>query len=359
MLALHRWIGLALGLLLLFSGLTGAVLVFMDEVDRALNPSLLTVAPGAASLPLDTLVARVREAAPGCAVTDVVLATVREPGRALLMRLVCDGRLREAAVNPYTGVVLGLRDDTHVVRALFTAHSSLFLGDWGRLVLFAAGIGLIVLGISGLSSHARLRASLRQPIRRHLGTRVFVGDVHRLAGLLAVVFNLVIGASGAWLTWGAVARLIAGGGPRSLAATPARPIALDRALASAARAVPGLEVNWIAFPRNETAPLGFWGRVPDAALYGPFGTIVNLDPDTGEVRSTSDVRTGNWRARATALAVSFHFGNFGGLPVKLLWSTAALLSPLLAGSGALIWWMRRSRGSSRVGLRAAAAAARK
>jgi uncharacterized iron-regulated membrane protein len=39
-LILHRWIGLLVSLLLIIISLTGSLLIFSDELDRAFNPQL-------------------------------------------------------------------------------------------------------------------------------------------------------------------------------------------------------------------------------------------------------------------------------------------------------------------------------
>jgi uncharacterized iron-regulated membrane protein len=39
--------------------------------------------------------------------------------------------------------------------------------------------------------------------------------------------------------------------------------------------------------------------------------------------------------------MGLHIGSFGGLGVKILWSALALSFPLLAITGAIMWWRRR------------------
>ena len=36
-----------------------------------------------------------------------------------------------------------------------------------------------------------------------------------------------------------------------------------------------------------------------------------------------------------------HLGNFGGMPIKILWFTAGLVFPLLFVTGVAMWWNRR------------------
>lgn len=339
MLALHRRLGLAVGLFVLLNSVTGAVLIFSDEVDRLLNPSLLTVVPESERLPLDTLAQRTRTAAPGCTITDMIAGDLKRRDHALLVRLICAGTPREAVVNPYTGAVIGIRDN-YFVKGVFTLHTTLLLNDWGRIALFCIAVAFMTMSLSGAVSHGRLLKTFTNPIARGLAVRPKLSDVHRAIGVVVILFNLVIGASGAWLTSGAVLRLFGGSRP-TLAATPDATIALDSAVASARRALPGFQVNWIAFPRSAAAPVGFWGEVPSAWVYGPYGSIVNLDARTGQVVDVTDVRNAGVSAKLSALAVSLHFGHFGGITIKIVWCLAAFAVTCLAVSGPAMWALRR------------------
>ena len=44
-LKVHRYLGLSVGVLLLFLSLTGSLLVFHDEIDEWFNPQLLRIEP--------------------------------------------------------------------------------------------------------------------------------------------------------------------------------------------------------------------------------------------------------------------------------------------------------------------------
>lgn len=69
----HLWIGLAIGLPLMVVAISGAVLVFEEDLDRALNPAVSYVTPGDRSLPLDDIIARARTAYPAAQLGSVTL----------------------------------------------------------------------------------------------------------------------------------------------------------------------------------------------------------------------------------------------------------------------------------------------
>ncbi|NUQ19568.1 MAG: PepSY domain-containing protein, partial [Gemmatimonadaceae bacterium] len=71
---LHRWLGVAAGVLLVVTGLSGSVLVFRREIDAALNPRLLRAEPAASRVPLQRILNGVRRQYP-----DVPPTRVRMP----------------------------------------------------------------------------------------------------------------------------------------------------------------------------------------------------------------------------------------------------------------------------------------
>src|SRR6476660_1143180 len=103
--SVHRWVGLAASLLLIAVAVSGSALVFENEIDRALNPALYYVTPGAQTLPVETLVARVQAAVPADRPTGGRVA--EKPGLAYEVGLM-SGRL--ATIDPYTGIVRGVRN---------------------------------------------------------------------------------------------------------------------------------------------------------------------------------------------------------------------------------------------------------
>jgi uncharacterized iron-regulated membrane protein len=103
----HLYLTLGTGMFLLVVTATGAALVFHQEIDDALNRATSVVTPGAQTLPLETLVARVASAFPGRTLDDVVIPERRD--RAYQVRMAGEGAVA-ALVDPYTGQILGTRD---------------------------------------------------------------------------------------------------------------------------------------------------------------------------------------------------------------------------------------------------------
>jgi uncharacterized iron-regulated membrane protein len=63
--ALHQWLGLIAGCFILVFFLTGAVIVFRDELNRWENPHLFLVKPQGQRLPYDEIYRKVQAQVPG------------------------------------------------------------------------------------------------------------------------------------------------------------------------------------------------------------------------------------------------------------------------------------------------------
>jgi uncharacterized iron-regulated membrane protein len=68
---IHLYLGLAAGLVITISCLTGALLVFEKELTEAFNHSRYYVQPAGARLPLDKVAALVKEQVPGAGISRI------------------------------------------------------------------------------------------------------------------------------------------------------------------------------------------------------------------------------------------------------------------------------------------------
>src|SRR5687767_15455847 len=67
----HRWLGIVIGVYFVIIGLTGSLLVFGREIDRALNPGLLTMERQGGYRPLSEIVGAFRARYPDAPMTYV------------------------------------------------------------------------------------------------------------------------------------------------------------------------------------------------------------------------------------------------------------------------------------------------
>jgi uncharacterized iron-regulated membrane protein len=110
LLNVHLWVGLAACLLLFMLGLTGAALVFENNLDHVLNASLSYVRPQTQPLPLQHLTAVVAKRFPKARVSALQLSPSSPSTDLADAFVISQGKERnEVFVDQYTGGVLGTR----------------------------------------------------------------------------------------------------------------------------------------------------------------------------------------------------------------------------------------------------------
>lgn len=140
-LIVHRYVGLAMAVFLVVAGVTGALLSFYDELDRALSAELMEVrppSPGARPLDPFELTERVNEQLPqGQKLQSVHFDGEADRALGVWLQLEPD-EWQETFIDPYTGKVLGGRDwgfpqrSSDVMPFVYSLHYSLSLGEVGR-----------------------------------------------------------------------------------------------------------------------------------------------------------------------------------------------------------------------------------
>lgn len=346
----HLVIGVAAGVLMSLTGMTGSLLVFGDEIDRLLNPSLLRVEPDTQRRPLDGVIADLRAAFPDRRIDRIHLADERESSLE-----VCFAEGADPAcvyVNPYTGARLGVRVPAHSFRGqLLSFHRRLLSGMAGETIVGISGVLLITLSLTGLI----LWTHARRPVwRRRLSTTatpyVRRFDLHRLVGLGALPVLLLLAATGTAMifrpTFEATLNRLASSPmpvpPAVSAASPAKTISLDATLRTVRTTVPDAEPTYLILPASSPAPLTVRARMHGEWL--PKGrSFIYVNPHTGAILRTDNALTSPLGYRAGSALYPLHVGLLGGMPTRVLYSLAGLTPAVLCWTGTLMWWRRNSR----------------
>ncbi len=266
---LHLVTGVAAGAVVLVMSLTGVLLTYQRQL-TAWSTGTVAVPPGAARLPLDTLVARVRLAEPGAKVTGV---TVKDDPSAPVAVGV-DPR-RTIALDPYTGAVLPGRPG---VRAFFATverwHRSLATGPsvrdpLGVRLTGASNLAFLFLLLTGVFlwwprrvSRRSLRAALVPTFRARGRARDW--NWHHVLGAWTAPVMLLVVFSAAMISYAWPAALVIrafGGEPPKAEAPraggsgerregPAFAPDLDALFAKAGAAAPGWKQLQLRYPAN-------------------------------------------------------------------------------------------------------------
>jgi uncharacterized iron-regulated membrane protein len=229
-------------------------------------------------------------------------------------------------------------------------HTDMFLGLPGMLFLGFMGLLFVVAIITGVVLYAPLMRKLPfGTVRLSRSTRLKWLDYHNLLGIVALAWMTVVGATGiinalatpiiqVW-QMGELAEMTRFYAGRE-ALPPSRYGSLDKATAAARKAIPGNNPQFIAFPggayssKHHYAVL-FQGATPltERAL-----TPALIDAESGVL---TDVRPMPWYTLALLYSQPLHFGDYGGLPLKLLWALLTAFTIIVLGSGLYLWLGKR------------------
>ena len=201
-LKLHRWVGLALALLLFVQGLTGAFLAFRDEIERVIHPALV-VEPAAERVPVQALLDTVQRAHPGLTVSRAEFPTW-DDGAVLFKLTARDDARWLTAVDPYRNIIV--RDGPQSAwpgEWIFYIHYGLLAGPTGHIVIGIEGLALLFLVVTGpivwWPGRRRIRQGLRVVTDR--GADLKWRTLHRSAGAIAAVALGVVALTGSLMVW--------------------------------------------------------------------------------------------------------------------------------------------------------------
>ena len=355
----HKWTSLVCTIFLLMLCLTGLPLIFHDEIDRLTGEPPRYGMPGVGSsgtapglLPLDTMLARALAARPG-EVPVFMAFDNDQPSMTITTAPRPDSPASDMTIQLFdrsTGRSTGAEDDSGVMPFLLQLHTDMFLGQPGMLFLGFMGLLFAVALVSGTVLYAPFMRKLDfGTLRVSRSRRVKWLDYHNLLGVVALAWMMVVGVTGiinalatpifkAWQMndLAEMTRAYAGKTPLP----PARYGSIDRAMAEARKALPGNNPQFIAFPGGRFSSkhhyaVFFQGDTPVSER---LLTPALIDAETG---AFTDARPLPWYNQALALSRPLHFGDYGGLPLKLLWAILDLFTIWVLGSGVYLWLGRR------------------
>lgn len=354
---LHRWSSLIATPFFLILCLTGTVLIFHEEIDQALG--VVPVAQeGVAARPMSESVASVLEAFPDERIASISVDPEHHPGVLLLVTIptgedsFANAQLRYTDLS--TGKLIGYEDPGKTLTGfLLELHAQWFLGPAGELI--GAVIALLVLLslLSGIVVYAPyVRRVALGLVRRGRGARVLQIDLHNLIGVVVLGWALVVTvtgfllgfstlATGIWQATG-LADLRAQAAELAPVDTRQPPVDVDRAFAAArASADRGWDVATAIFPGTEfSTPRHYTMILTGQGLDERLFRVAAIDAETGAISAAVAMPA---YIKAITLAEPLHFGDYGGLPLKLLWTACTWLTLFITANGAWLWWDRRRR----------------
>jgi uncharacterized iron-regulated membrane protein len=348
---IHTWSSLICTLFLLVLCLTGLPLIFHDELDRLFSD--VAEAPdlpaGAPRIDVDRVAAIARARMPGSVVQFIVAARDRPVWRVPMAPSVGAPDVNAiVSVDARSGDVLGVAKSysSPPMAFILRLHADLFAGQFGSFFLCFIGLTFLISLVSGIVIYGPFMRREAFGTIRHGRRRRWL-DLHNLMGIATTLWLIAVAGTGIVNTlakpiathWQRT-ELVAMTAPWRGRAAPTHLVSPQRALDAAVAAAPDMELSSIAVPGTPFAgahhyAVFFRGRTPlTARILKP----VLIDAETGMLAATRDLP---WYAQALFVSQPLHFGDYGGLSLKIVWALLDVVAILILGSGVYLWLTRR------------------
>lgn len=326
--------------MLLLLSITGSMLVFSDEIDHALYANAYHVTPETQRKPLQELMQQAQQALPG----HPYLAFVRLPQAAdestvLRAEYAADHKVY-IFLNPYTGKILQQYSNTdHLTGYVLYLHFSLLSGKTGATIVLIAAIGLFLSILTGIFIYRHAIGKVltfRVKLEWHSRTRRW-RNLHRILGVWALLFNLLIVFTGFMMEL-----KVLDARKNTKISYTAVPFSGDYEplLIKAKASIPGFEIVGVRPPRKAGEPIRIMGHAHESAFFGEYSSSVFMDAG-GNIKKAMNFSKATFGDKFNACIAPLHFGNYGGILLKIIYSLLALTPGVLSVSGFLIWYRRK------------------
>ncbi|GGD51339.1 PepSY-associated TM helix domain-containing protein [Lacimicrobium alkaliphilum] len=343
----HAWVGVFLSALLFLVCFSGTLAVFHQEFERWEQPGIPemnTTDAATVEKAMNAFVEKHPEP------TDHLFAVFPTSG---IPRLVVEndtvayfadsnGNLLETEQVPFTKMLV----DLHLYLNL--PHS------WGMILVSALGALICTLIVTGIVAHKRISKDAFK-LRRGENAQQYQIDLHNRFGLWAAPFHLIIGVTGTYfgmagLILVVVAQLYHDGDRDAVVEkifTPdpvleqevAQP-QLQKAIAQMNTLAPQHPLLFLTVHEANTPQqfIEIYTQVPGKMIYSE-----NYRFDTaGNYLGTAGYAQGHWGKQLVYAMYRLHFGNFAGIPGKVLYFVLGIMLTALCVTGMEIWLAKKA-----------------
>ena len=354
----HKWSSLVCTLFMLLLCLTGLPLIFHEEIEHLSGVVEAPPMPeGTPNASLDRIAQAALAQRPG----EVIRYMFWEQDEHPDITYVSMARSVDAPPEENNAVIVDSRTarvldepktNEGFMYVMLKLHVDMFAGLPGMLFLGFMGLLMVVAIVSGVVLyHPFMRRLKFGALRTQRSARIKWLDWHNLLGIVTVVWLCVVGLTG---TINTLNRIILGiwqmdqmaemTAPYKGLPPVTRPAHLEASIRAAREAVPDMEVRLVAFPGT------MFSSPHHYTFFLRGGTPVTsrllkpalVDAGTGRLTDSRDMP---WYVKTLFLSQPLHFGDYGGLPLKLLWALLDLFAIVVLGSG-LYLWLRKPKGAT-------------
>ncbi|MGI3131656.1 PepSY-associated TM helix domain-containing protein [Halopseudomonas pachastrellae] len=359
---IHKWSSLVCTLFLLMLCITGLPLIFHHELEHLLEdeieaPAMPADTPMAS---LDVLSERALSARPGDVIRFMFWDEEDHPHQTFVSMApsldAAPDDSRFITLDSRTGAVLDEPGPPGgFLYIMFKLHVDMFAGLPGMLFLGFMGLLFVVAIVSGVVLYTPFMRKLDfGTVRRQRSKRLKWLDLHNLLGVVTLVWALVVGLTGAINTLSPIVvglwqqgQLAAMTADYADQPPPTQIGSVQQALDTANSRVDGMHLSLIAWPGTQFSSQHHYGVFfrGDTPLTARLLQPVLIDAGSGRALEPEALP---WYVQTLLLSQPLHFGDYGGMPLKVIWALLDIITIVVLISGLYLWQGRRASTARRV-----------
>lgn len=361
---LHHWAGLYAGIVIGILCFTGAIAVFIPEIDRWIQKRYYSVHSSPltrSELPkIDKAFTEVKKLYPN--MSGLLIDMPEKLGDVATFSFVVKGKDKASNktyslfVDPVKDKILGSRDrQNSLANYLRQIHVRLYEGFWGRQLVGLAGVAFVIVTITGFLIYGNFMKKQPYPKIRRKNIRILMADWHKILGISALAFNFIIAVSGGWLglqpklmQWFSIKAPNHFETKEVINKKKDSKIAVhwNEVFKTVKQEFPDLKPGYVRASEDGTATIEVYGSIEGQIYERNINSII-LSKSTYKPLYKFDVRQGSFTDKLYSVQEALHFGDFGGLGLKILYTLLGLTSAFLSVSGFVVYLCRTDKKKKR------------
>lgn len=345
-LSIHSIAGLISGLFILSMSLSGAVLVFDDELDRLQYPAV-SFHDNKKIISIDSCYQALQAKYPRSQISNCRIAhSITQP----FIFSLYDSSFKNGAesmktfLHPQTAEILKVSGSkSSPVSWIGRLHGSFHLGKKGEWLVGFFGLVFLLSIVTGTIMYRRNVWAVLT-FRKRVFRRA---NLHQLIGVYALIFNIMIGFTGYWRQRYVFKKEFYKSYNYTpvVKKSPALFYSVDSSLNQLKEQFPDFTAHVVYFAQSRKGMTAIYGsRSTNSFIHSKdFADGIFLD-STGSIASTRLINEITSANRYDIISAQIHNGKYGGMPVKIIYCLFGLASGALSITGFLLWYRRRRNG---------------
>jgi uncharacterized iron-regulated membrane protein len=340
---IHSFAGLLSGLFILLMSLSGALLVFHEELDSLAYPAVIKEGDKEL-ISIDSCYRGFQKEYPHAQIsnchipentTTPFIFSVYDPSFNNGMKPM------QVFIHPQTGAILKTRGSRDSFMSwVDTLHGSLHMGKKGEWLLGFFAMVFLVSIITGIIMYRKNMVAVLL-----LKKRVFrKNNLHQVIGVYALLFNLMVGITGFWMQRYVFKKEFYQSYDYTpvLKASPGLFYSVDSSFEKLRKKYPAFTGHVVYFAQSKKGQTAVYGsQSTNSFIHSKkYADAIFLD-STGGIASTRFIGKIDPADRYDIISSQVHYGKYGGWPVKIIYCLFGIAGSILSITGFLLWYRKR------------------